>query len=113
LRVMLGLPSAVVSTEIWNEGRAITTTLAYPHGARSAATWADLPDLWDFKETLEIYGDTKRVLVSYPTGFARGILSGVTVQAIASDGAAVRSEPSLDWESAFSRELHHFHECIT
>ncbi len=34
LRVLLGVPLRVVSTEIWNDGRAITTTLEYANGAR-------------------------------------------------------------------------------
>jgi predicted dehydrogenase len=113
LRVMLGLPSAVVSTEIWNDGRAISTLLEYPSDARCVATWVDLPDLWDFQETLAVYGDRARVILSYPTGFARGILSQVTVQEIDLDGTTLRKEPAVDWESAFSRELRHFHECIT
>ena len=112
MRVMLGLPTQVVSTEIWRDGRAVTFTLAYPSGARCVATWVDLPHLWDFKETLEIYGDSKRVLLSYPTGFARGILSSVTVHGIDARGTAYRVEPAIDWESAFVRELRHFHQCI-
>ena len=112
LRVMMGLPSAVVSTEIWNGGRAISTTLEYENGGRCVATWADLPNLWDFKETLEVYGDDKRVILSYPTGFARGILSTVTVYGIDADGTTFRKEPAVNWELAFSRELRHFHECI-
>jgi len=111
LRVMFGVPEAVVSTEIWNEGRALSTVLAYPGGARCVATWADLPHLWDFKETLEVYGDSKRVIVAYPTGFARGILSTVTVQAIEA-GISVRKEPAIAWESPFTRELRHFYSCI-
>ena len=75
LRVMLGSPSEVISTEVWSNGRGVSIVLGYPNGARCIATWVDLPDLWDFKETLEIYGDKKRVMVSYPTGFSRGILS--------------------------------------
>jgi len=112
LRVMLGVPSEVVSTEIWQDGRAVTTTLAYPNGARCVASWVDLSDLWDFKETLEVYGDDKRVLVSYPTGFSRGILSTVTIQGVDEAGVSYRKEPAIDWESAFSRELRHFHACI-
>jgi predicted dehydrogenase len=77
------------------------------------ATWVDLSDLWDFKETLEVYGDDKRVIVSYPTGFARGILSTVTIQGIDARGITYRQEPAIDWESAFVRELRHFHDCIT
>lgn len=113
LRVMLGVPSVVVSTEIWNNGRAITTMLEYSNGARCVATWVDLQNLWDFKETLEIYGDNKRVIVSYPTGFARGILSTVTIQGIDEDGTTYRKEPAVAWESAFRRELRYFHKCIT
>ena len=112
MRAMLGLPRAVVSAEIWRDGRAVTFTLEYPSGARCVATWIDLPDLWDFKETLEIYGDDQRVLLSYPTGFARGILSSVVIQGSDGDGIAYRTEPAVDWESAFLRELRHFHECI-
>jgi predicted dehydrogenase len=112
LRAMLGVPKAVVSTEIWRDGRAVTFTLQYPTGARCVATWIDLPDLWDFRETLEVYGDRRRVLVSYPTGFARGILSRVVIHGTDDRGTAYRTEPAVDWESAFLRELRHFHECI-
>ena len=112
MRAMLGLPRAVLSAEIWRDGRAVTFTLEYPSGARCVATWIDLPDLWDFKETLEIYGDDQRVLLSYPTGFARGLLSSLVIQGTGGDGTAHRTEPAVDWESAFLRELRHFHECI-
>ena len=112
LRVLLGVPDAVVSTEIWREGRAVTFTLEYPGGARCVATWIDLPELWDFRETLEVYGDRQRVLLSYPTGFARGILSRLVIQGTDERGSAYRTEPAVDWESAFLRELRHFHECI-
>ena len=112
LRVLLGMPSAVVNTEIWRDGRAVTFTLEYANGARCVATWIDLPDLWDFRETLEVYGDRQRVLLSYPTGFARGMLSRVTLQGTDERGSAYRTEPAVDWESAFLRELRHFHDCI-
>lgn len=113
LRVMLGSPSEVVSAEVWSEGRGVTIVFGYPNGARCVATWVDLPDLWDFKETLEIYGDNKRVLVSYPTGFSRGILSEVTIHGIDADGTTYSKTPAVAWESAFVRELRHFHACIT
>ena len=113
LRVMLGSPSEVVSVEVWSEGRGVTIVFGYPNGARCVATWVDLPDLWDFKETLEIYGDNKRVLVSYPTGFSRGILSDVTIHGMDADGTTYSKTPAIEWESAFVRELRHFHACIT
>lgn len=112
MRTMLGMPSRIVSSDIWFDGRAATMNLAYPNGARCVATWVDLPDLWDFRESLEVYGDDKRVIVEYPTGFARGLLSQVTVQGIDAQGISYKQEPALEWESAFSRELRHFHDCI-
>ena len=112
-RTMLGVPEAVASTELWNGGRGITTILEYPNEVRLVYTWAAIPGLWDFKETLEVYGDTKRVIVKYPTGFSRGILSTVTVHEIEADGTTVLKEPAIVWESAFSREIRHFHACIT
>jgi predicted dehydrogenase len=112
MRTMLGLPSRIVSSDIWLDGRAVTMTLEYPGEARCVASWVDLPNLWDFKETLEVYGDNKRVIVSYPTGFARGVLSTVTVQGINEVGVTYRQEPAIAWESAFMREMRHFNDCI-
>jgi predicted dehydrogenase len=112
LRVLFGNPSRVVHTEIWQEGRSITTTLEYTSGARCVASWVDLPGLWDFHETLEVYGGSKRVIVKYATGFSRG-LSTLTVYGIDNDGRSYRKEPAMDWESPFRRELRHFHASIT
>jgi len=109
----MGNPARVVSTEIWQDGRAVSTVLEYATGARCIATWIDLPNLWDFKETLEIYGDDKRVILSYPTGFSRGQLSAVTVRDIDDNGASFETHPAVDWESPFVAELRHFHACVT
>ena len=111
LRDLFGVPSRVVGTEIWQGGGAISTTLEYEGGFRCVATWVDLPELWDFYETLEVYGSSKRVIVSYETGFSRG-LSRVRLQQLDDRGSSVSTEPAMDWESPFRRELRHFHDCI-
>jgi predicted dehydrogenase len=49
--------------------------------------------------------------VSYETGFSRG-LSRVRIQQIDDRGSSVSTEPAMDWESPFRRELRHFHDCI-
>ena len=112
LRALFGRPQKVAATEIWQDGRAVSTTLQYESGFRCVATWVDLPDLWDFHETLEVYSPRKRVLVSYETGFSRAH-SRIRIQGIDESGSAFSTEPALDWESPFRRELRHFHECIT
>ena len=113
VRHLVGPPTRVISTDLWNEGWGITTLLECANGARCAATWVELPDLRDFKETLEVCGDDRRVLLSYPTGFARGILSTLSIQGLDERGHPVRSQPAIPWESPFVRELRHFHACIT
>ncbi len=112
LRALFGLPERVVSADIWQEGTAVSTTLEYAPGFRCVATWVDLPDLWDFRETLEVFSSRKRVIVSYETGFSRG-LSRVRIHGIDAAGSTFTNEPALDWESPFRRELRRFHECIT
>ena len=113
LRTMLGVPSAVISTEIWNDRRAITTILEYPNGARCVISRVDLNKLWDFKQTLEIYSEEKRVILSYPTGFSRRVLTKLVVQGIDADGNSYYKEPAIPWESGFTRELRHFRKSIT
>ncbi len=102
LRVMLGSPSEVISAEVWAEGAGVNIVFAYSNGARCVATWVDLPDLWDFRETLEIYGGNKRVLVSYPTGFSRGILSEVTIHGIDADGTTYKKILQLNGKAHLS-----------
>lgn len=106
-----GPPSRVISTEIWAEGHGISTTLEYADGKRAVCTWVDLPELWEFKETLEVYGSRERVLVSFPTGFSKGLPSTVTLHGMESDRTPWRKE--LSWhENPFELELRHFRECI-
>jgi predicted dehydrogenase len=112
LRALFGQPDRVVSTEIWRDGGALSTTLQYGPGFRCVATWVDLPDLWDFRETLEVYGSRKRVLISYETGFSRAH-SKLRIHGIDESGSTFKSRPALAWESPFRRELRHFHACIT
>ena len=109
LRVLLGNPTRVVSTEIW-EG-AVNIVLEYPGGFRGVATWVDLPDAWDFEETLEVYGSSKRVMVSYTTGFQKAV-SPIKIVEVDKNGMTFRKEPALSWENPFRRELRQFHDSI-
>ncbi len=113
LRILFGNPKRIVSTDVWNNGRALSTVLEYPNGSRCIASWVDLPNLWDFKETLEIYGADKRIILAYPTGFSRGQLSKLSIWEIDAAGRTVERQPAVEWESPFVGELRHFHACIT
>ena len=49
LRAVMGNPVRVVTTDIWQAGRAVSTVLEYASGASCISTWIYLPNLWDFK----------------------------------------------------------------
>ena len=106
-----GPPSRVVSTDIWAEGRALTTVFEYPNDVRAVVSWVDLPDLQDFEETLEVYGSRERVIVSFPTGFSRGLPSTVTLKGMDPDGTAWTK--AYQWhDNPFKLEIRHFRDCI-
>lgn len=111
LRGIFGPPDRVVSADLWLDGRGFSTVLAYPGDRRCVATWADLPNLWDFKETLEVYGSDERVLLSFPTGFSRGLPTVVTLQG-SEGGVPWRKELALSRDPGFQAEIEHFHACI-
>jgi predicted dehydrogenase len=111
LHGLFGPPRRVLSAEIWLDGRAISTVLDYGTDRRAVASWVDLPELWDFKETLEVYGSRERVLVSFPTGFARGLPSYVTLHGMDADRTPWRREYAWH-DNPFKLELQHFGECI-
>lgn len=106
-----GPPSRVLATEIWAEGGGITTTLEYDDGKRAVCTWIDLPELLDFKETLEVYGSRERVIVSFPTGFSRGLPSSVVLHNMDKEHRPWRKE--LTWQSdPFKEEVLHFYDSV-
>ena len=111
LHGMFGPLEAVLNTEVWRDGAGLTTTLCYPNDMRAVLTWIDLPDLWAFEETFAVYGRSERVIVSFPTGFSRGLPTTAVIQEPDADGAPSRRE--LSWhENPFKRELEHFHDSI-
>ena len=106
-----GLRAATVSSEIWAEGRGISAVLEYPGEKRAVCTWVDLPELWEFRETLEVYGSRERVLATFPTGFARGLPSTVTLHGMDADRQPWRKE--LAWhDNPFLLELRAFRTCV-
>jgi predicted dehydrogenase len=111
LHGLFGPPLRVLSAEIWRDGRAVSTVLDYGDERRAVVSWIDLPDLWEFKETLEVYGSRERVLVSFPTGFARGLPSYVTLHGMDADRTPWRHEYAWH-DNPFKLELQHFGECI-
>ena len=113
LRHLFGPPERVAATEIWSGGLGISTILGWAGGLRCAATWVELERIRHFRETLEVYGPERGVILSYPTGFSRGLLSEVVIRGVSEEGEPFERRPAVDWESPFVAELRHFHACVT
>lgn len=113
LRQLFG-PATVRSAEIWNGGLGISMILSWPDtdGPRCAGTWVELDNIRHFHETLEVYGIDRGVILSYPTGFAVGQPSQLTVRGV-EGGEPFESQIDTGRASAFVEELQHFHACIT
>jgi predicted dehydrogenase len=106
-----GPPTRVVGTELWANGRGINTVIEYPHDRRAICSWVDLPELWEFTETFEVYGSRDRVRVAFPSGFARGMMSTVNVHGMEPDGRPWRKELVFH-DNPFRLELLHFRQCV-
>lgn len=107
-----GWPERVLSTEIWLDGRGVTTTLDYGGNLRAALSWVDVPALDSFKETFEIYGNHERVTLDFPSGFTKGLPTHLAVETTDPGGNVWRRESAWT-DNPFLAELAHFGECFS
>ena len=88
-----GWPEKVLSTEIWLDGRGVTTLLDYGGDLRAALSWVDVPALDSFRETFEIYGNHERVTLDFPSGFTKGLPTHLTVETTDEEGIVWKRSP--------------------
>jgi predicted dehydrogenase len=96
------LPAEVVDGAWWNEGRAVTGALRLANGSRAELAWIQLLATHEYDERITFFFD-ESWLKRQPTVYRRAERRG---------GANVVQEWT-DHEEAFSRELDHFHSCVT
>jgi predicted dehydrogenase len=105
------LPAQVVAGDWWNEGRAVYGGMRLGNGARVDGAWIQLLDTFEYRETIQFFFAEEvhslefpsPWLKQYPTVYRRSRRDG------RSDEAVVRTS----YDESFSRELRHFHACIT
>jgi predicted dehydrogenase len=105
------LPAPVVSGDWWNEGRAVTGSLRLANGARWDNAWIQLLATHEYRETITLYfADAVHSLLfpspwlkQHPTVYRRAERAGERNAAF----------ETTSYEEAFSRELDHFHACVT
>jgi predicted dehydrogenase len=105
------LPARVVSGDWWNEGRAVTGALRLANGARWDNAWIQVLATHEYRETITFYfADAVHSLLfpspwlkQHPTVYRRARRVDRTNEAV----------ETTSYEEAFSRELDHFHACVT
>src|SRR4051794_28185250 len=105
------LPARVVGGDWWNEGRAVTGSVRLASGARWDSAWIQLLDTFEYRETISLFfAESVRSLV-FPSPWQRHRPT-LYRREERRDGASWAQE-ATSHEEAFSRELDHFHACVT
>jgi predicted dehydrogenase len=105
------LPARVVDGAWWAEGRAVSGALELANGARWDNAWIQLLDTFEYRETITLYfADSVRSLL-FPSPWQKQRPT-VYRRAERRDGVNA-AEETTSYEEAFSRELDHFHACVT
>ncbi|GIW61089.1 MAG: oxidoreductase [Patescibacteria group bacterium] len=107
----LGLPSHVISTEIWADGTAYAAIMAYANGLRCVFDTGFIRGLRKFDETLTVYSSNKVVEIAFPSPFLKNAPTMVETWEMNGD-VYVESHHLASYEEAFKEELRHFHACI-
>jgi hypothetical protein len=105
------LPGRVVDAAWWNEGRAITGSVALANGARWDSAWIQLLDIREYQEEVAFYFRDSLRQLTFPSPWLKQ-----TPTRYEHSGAAGLDRVVRVFEShreSFVRELVHFHECIT
>jgi len=105
------LPAQVVAGDWWNGGRAVYGALRLANGARVDGAWVQMLETFEYRETIQFFFAEEihtlefpsPWLKQYPTVYRRSRREGRAAEAV------VRSA----FDESFSRELRHFHECVT
>lgn len=79
-----------------------------------AIHWVDLPGISRYLMEFALYGDDRRVTLSFPSPFLRNSPTMLTIEGgHADEPSSWRTEELTSYESAFRRELEVFHDAIT
>jgi predicted dehydrogenase len=105
------LPAQVVDGQWWNEGRAVVGALRLANGARADLAWIQLLATHEYRETVALFFDDGMRSLEFPSPWQKQRPT-IYRRAARVDGANEVHELT-SYEEAFSRELDHFHRCVT
>jgi predicted dehydrogenase len=111
LRGLLGEPTRVVSTELWNDGLCLRTTLAFPSDVHADLRWIFLPEHMTYSEEIGFVADAGRVRLRFPSPFLHNTPS-LVVREGTEAGVRFTRDDVVSYEDAFLLELAHLHHCV-
>ncbi len=105
------LPGSVADAAWWNDGRAITGSVALANGARWDNAWIQLLDLREYQEQLAFYFRDSLRQLTFPSPWLKQ--TPTRYERSGADGLDRVVQVFESNREAFVRELEHFHECTT
>lgn len=111
MRGCLGKVQAVLSAEIWNEGRSIAANLLFENDVRCLFSSVFMPEIRLFNETFTAYASAESVAIRFPSPFLKNAATVVT-RCHMEQGQFQETEMTANYSEAFRNELIHFHHCI-
>lgn len=111
MRGCLGRVQRVLSTEVWNDGGAISSILEFDDQVRCVFSSVFMPNIRLFDEVFTAYGDNESVSIHFPSPFLKHAATTVRRRRMVK-GRFEDAEFTSDYTEAFRNELVHFHESI-
>jgi predicted dehydrogenase len=105
------LPAQVVAGDWWNEGRAVYGAMRLSNGARVDAAWIQLLDTFEYRETIQFFFAEEVHTLEFPSPWLKQ--APTVYRRSRRTGRAAEAVTRSAFDESFSRELRHFHECIT
>jgi predicted dehydrogenase len=105
------LPAQVVAGDWWNEGRAVYGAMRLSNGARVDSAWIQLLDTFEYRETIQFFFAEEVHSLEFPSPWLKQ--HPTVYRRSRRVGRAAEAVVKSAFDEAFSRELRHFHECIT
>jgi len=105
------LPPQVAGGDWWNDGRAVYGALRLSNGARVDLTWIQLLPTFEYRERIEFMFDDEVHALEFPSPWLKQ--HPTVYRRSRRDGRHDDIRILNAYDESFSRELRHFHECIT
>jgi predicted dehydrogenase len=111
VRSVLGEPDSLDYVEIRPTG--VTAALKFGE-VPCVINWIDLPGFTRYRQEFSFIASDRRLTLAFPSPFLRNAPATLEIEGgVAGETRTWHTDELASYESAFKRELVHFHECVT